>query len=93
MVYHHEVLEHGDFSRRQQVVRWVRRFPFAFLSDRQYSIARAEFVEAGEGEDAFIYGLSKVGVGAERGVACWWGGYLLAHPAGGGCIAGCRSLG
>lgn len=59
MVYHHEVLEHGDFSRRQQVVRWVRRFPFAFLSDRQYSIARAEFVEAGEGEDAFIYGLSK----------------------------------
>jgi hypothetical protein len=45
MVYHHEVLEHGDFTQRQQVVRWIRRFPFAFLSDREYTIARREFRE------------------------------------------------
>jgi hypothetical protein len=56
MVYHHEVLEHGDFSSRQQVVRWLRRFPFAFLSDRDYCIARREFKE----EDGSIYGISKV---------------------------------
>lgn len=40
MIIAHEVLEHGDFAQRQQVVRWVRRFPFSFISDRQYSIAR-----------------------------------------------------
>jgi hypothetical protein len=42
MVVQSQVLEHGPdfFARRQQVVRWVRRFPFAFLSDRQYAIAR-----------------------------------------------------
>jgi hypothetical protein len=57
MVYHHEVLEHGDFTSRQQVVRWLRRFPFAFLSDREYCIARREFKE----EDGSIYGISKVG--------------------------------
>lgn len=55
MVYHHEVLEHGDFSQRQQVVRWIRRFPFAFLSDREYTIARREFKEG----DA-IYACTKV---------------------------------
>lgn len=56
MVYHHEVLEHGDFSKRQMVVRWLRRFPFAFLSDRDYCIARREFVEP----DGSFYGISKV---------------------------------
>jgi hypothetical protein len=45
MVIHHEVLEHGEFSQRQQVVRWVRRFPFSFLSDREYTIARRVFYE------------------------------------------------
>lgn len=59
MVYHHEVLEHGDFSQRQQVVRWIRRFPFAFLSDREYTIARREAVE----DDGSIYGISKVSMG------------------------------
>lgn len=57
MVYHHEVLEHGDFSKRQQVVRWIRRFPFSFLSDREYTIARREFRE----EDGSIYACTKVG--------------------------------
>lgn len=56
MVYHHEVLEHGDFKQRQQVVRWIRRFPFAFLSDREYTIARREFLE----DDGSIYACTKV---------------------------------
>jgi hypothetical protein len=55
MVYHHEVLEHGDYSQRQQVVRWKRRFPFAFLSDREYTIARREFRE----QDGSIYACTK----------------------------------
>jgi hypothetical protein len=40
MVIQSSVLEQGDYSKRQQVVRWVRRFPFAFLSDREYAIGR-----------------------------------------------------
>jgi hypothetical protein len=59
MVYHHEVLEHGDYSQRQQVVRWKRRFPFAFLSDREYTIARREFREHRE-QDGSIYACTKV---------------------------------
>lgn len=55
-MYHHEVLEHGDFKQRQQVVRWIRRFPFAFLSDREYTIARREFRE----DDGTIYACTKV---------------------------------
>ncbi|MEW5309502.1 MAG: hypothetical protein WDW38_001388 [Sanguina aurantia] len=54
MVVHHEVLENGDFSQRQQVVRWIRRFPFKFLSDREYTIARRMFTR----EDS-LYGITK----------------------------------
>lgn len=54
MITHHEVLEHGDFSQRQQVVRWIRSFPFAFLSDREYVIARRLFKEGGK-----LYGITK----------------------------------
>lgn len=54
MIVHHEVLEHGSFDSRQQVVRWIRRFPFKFLSDREYSIARRLFVEG----DAY-YGITR----------------------------------
>jgi hypothetical protein len=32
MIVQHEVLEYGDFSQRQQVVRWIRKFPFSFIS-------------------------------------------------------------
>lgn len=32
MIVQHEVLEHGDFAQRQQVVRWIRKFPFSFIS-------------------------------------------------------------
>ncbi|KXZ56547.1 CYCC1 protein [Gonium pectorale] len=55
MIIHHEVVEHGDFSQRQQVVRWVRRFPFKFLSDREYTIARRLYRT-----DDCLYGLTKV---------------------------------
>ena len=48
MLTHTSVLETGDFSRRQQVVRWVRRFPFAFLSDREYAIGRCLVREPAE---------------------------------------------
>lgn len=54
MIVHREVLEHGDFDSRQQVVRWIRRFPFKFLSDREYAIARRFFREG----DA-LYGITK----------------------------------
>ncbi|KAI8467899.1 MAG: hypothetical protein J3K34DRAFT_386657 [Monoraphidium minutum] len=55
MVIHHEVLEHGDFAERQQVVRWIRRFPFAFLSDREYAIARRLF----RGDDGSLTACTK----------------------------------
>ncbi|GBF94927.1 hypothetical protein Rsub_08170 [Raphidocelis subcapitata] len=55
MVIHHEVLEHGAFAERQQVVRWVRRFPFAFLSDREYCIARRLF----RGDDGSLTACTK----------------------------------
>ncbi len=54
MITHHDVLEHGDFAQRQQVVRWVRRFPFSFISDREYIIAKRLFRE---GQD--MYGITK----------------------------------
>lgn len=68
MVIHHEVLEHGEFSQRQQVVRWVRRFPFSFLSDREYTIARRVFHEP----DGSIVACTKVGM---------WG-VVLPHSGG-----------
>lgn len=61
MIIHHETLEHGDFSQRQQVVRWIRRFPFSFISDREYIIAKRLF----RTEDA-LYGITKVGMMARQ---------------------------
>lgn len=40
---------------RRQVVNWTRCFPFPFLSDREYVIARRTFVEGDT-----IYTLTKV---------------------------------
>mmetsp|Transcript_37023 Transcript_37023/g.82299 ORF Transcript_37023/g.82299 Transcript_37023/m.82299 type:complete len:474 (+) Transcript_37023:167-1588(+) len=54
MIIQKEVLEHGDFSQRQQVVRWMRRFPFSFISDREYVIAR-RFFRQGDS----LYGITK----------------------------------
>lgn len=55
LLTHAETLEDGDFSNREQVVHWVRSFPFAFLSDRSYTIARRQFER-----DGVLYGISKV---------------------------------
>lgn len=43
MIIDHSVLEYGNFDERQAVVRWVRRFPFSFISDREYTIAKRCF--------------------------------------------------
>lgn len=50
-----EVVQDGDFQHRQQLVHWVRSFPFAFLSDRDYIIARQMFTVGDK-----LYGISKV---------------------------------
>lgn len=52
MISHHETLEDGDIKHRCQVVRWVRSFPFAFLSDREYIIGRRVW----RAEDGCLYG-------------------------------------
>ena len=40
MISHHEVIESGPPEHRCMVVRWVRSFPFSFLKEREYYIAR-----------------------------------------------------
>ena len=54
MISHHEVLENGDGRHRCQVVRWIRSFPFSFLKERQYIIARRVWRE-----DGVLYGITK----------------------------------
>uniref|UniRef100_A0A7R9V0B3 START domain-containing protein n=1 Tax=Chlamydomonas euryale TaxID=1486919 RepID=A0A7R9V0B3_9CHLO len=44
MISAHSVAEAADFSQRQAVVRWTRKFPFSFINSRQYTIARRLFV-------------------------------------------------
>lgn len=57
MITEHQLLESAhDQSHRCQVVRWLRSFPFAFISRREYVIARRVF----PGEDlSTIYAISK----------------------------------
>lgn len=50
-----DTIQNGDFSKRQQLVHWRRSFPFAFLSDRDYIIARQMFQDGDT-----LYGISKV---------------------------------
>jgi len=50
MIIDHEVLEYGDHAQRQLVMRWTRRFPFSFISDREYIIAKQLFRR---GQDLF----------------------------------------
>ena len=59
LISDHAVLEHGNFERREQVVRWTRKFPFSFLSDREYCIARRMFKKEGEDGKYDLYGISK----------------------------------
>ena len=40
MISQHESVESGPPSHRCQVVRWVRSFPFSFIKEREYYIAR-----------------------------------------------------
>lgn len=56
LISRHELLESAhDVQHRCQVVRWIRSFPFAFISDREYVIARRVF----QGEDGELYGITK----------------------------------
>lgn len=59
MIVDHAVLEYGNFERREQVVRWTRKFPFSFLSDREYCIARRVFKKEREDGTYDLYGISK----------------------------------
>ncbi len=56
MISEHESLEVGDGRQRCQVVRWVRTFPFSFLSKREYIIGRRMW----RGPDGCLFGITKV---------------------------------
>jgi hypothetical protein len=55
MITEHELLENGDPSHRCQIVRWVRTFPFAFVRQREYVLARRLFREP----DGSLYGITR----------------------------------
>ncbi|KAK9909683.1 hypothetical protein WJX75_006002 [Coccomyxa subellipsoidea] len=55
MISEHESLEVGDGRQRCQVVRWVRTFPFSFLSKREYIIGRRMW----RGPDGCLFGITK----------------------------------
>lgn len=56
LISKHELLESAhSFDSRCQVVRWIRSFPFAFISDREYVIARRIF----HGDEGEMYGITK----------------------------------
>ena len=56
MISEHELLENGNKQQRCQVVRWVRTFPFSFLSKREYCIGRRMW----RSQDGCLYGITKV---------------------------------
>jgi hypothetical protein len=56
MISEHEILENGNKQQRCQVVRWVRTFPFSFLSKREYIIGRRMW----RSPDGCLYGVTKV---------------------------------
>ena len=80
MISETEVLENGDGRHRCQVVRWMRTFPFSFISKREYVIARRMW----RGDDGALYGITKVRAArgsagsAVLGGAAWW----LVPPGG-----------
>lgn len=61
MISETEVLENGDGKHRCQVVRWMRTFPFSFISKREYVIARRMW----RGADGALYGITKVRTSCE----------------------------
>lgn len=57
MIKEHNLLESSyDEKHRCQVVRWLRSFPFAFISSREYVIARRVFPGA---DPDTLYGITK----------------------------------
>ena len=71
MIADHASLEIGDPATRCQVVRWRRSFPFAFLSDREYIIARR------------VWAGAEVGVSNDDGADCLYTATktIPHHPA------------
>lgn len=51
----YDIIENGSPADRCQVVRWLRHFPFAFITDREYVIARRLFREP----SGCLYALTK----------------------------------
>ena len=62
MISEHEILENGNKQQRCQVVRWVRTFPFSFLSKREYIIGRRMW----RSPDGCLYGITKVVIFSHR---------------------------
>ena len=62
MISEHEILENGNKQQRCQVVRWVRTFPFSFLSKREYIIGRRMW----RSPDGCLYGITKVSIFSHR---------------------------
>ncbi|PNH02772.1 hypothetical protein TSOC_011214 [Tetrabaena socialis] len=75
-----EILEAGDQRQRQQVVRWCRSFPFGFITDRQYVIARSLFSVTHDG--VVHHGLPPP-IGRRGGGGGGGGTAAVAAPAGG----------
>ena len=51
----YDIVENGSAADRCQVVRWLRHFPFAFITDREYIIARRLFRD----DNGCLYALTK----------------------------------
>ena len=80
MISEHELLENGNKQQRCQVVRWVRTFPFSFLSKREYCIGRRMW----RSQDGCLYGITKVPLSCSHRSVCrvtaFCHGYALAKP-------------
>lgn len=62
MISEHQLLDSAhDLAHRCQVVRWVRTFPFAFISRREYVIARRMFrlYNGKDTQNPDLYGITK----------------------------------
>lgn len=54
MITDHSIVESGPSQERCQVVHWLRTFPFSFISQREYVIARRVWRQ-----DGALYGIMK----------------------------------
>ena len=76
MISEHELLENGNKQQRCQVVRWVRTFPFSFLSKREYCIGRRMW----RSQDGCLYGITKVHL-SRRSIAAACSVHLRREPS------------